>query len=474
MPVWKPLAADCTSSSPPESAPPQVPSGRLTILSRVASRQVPLWAVGLVSVVLVGTAIAMALSSIAVAGDGAYYLVRILDGERVFGPELRMFGNAVRQVPVLLAARAGVTDTHVLSVTFGLGLFLVPVAAWCLAVLWARAEDRVFAAVAMVAGLCAGTTWFFAVGENVIAVPLTALVAVLLWLPRAWAWPHALVAGAASTILVATYETSLVSSALVVVWAAWRARVTETRPDTIGAAAVAGIAALSIVTALAGVQAGQEKTPDHVQSLLFFVVSLTPWPLYLGLVANAAIVAALSPELDRTPRIALLVVGSLSAAVTVYGLAPTTPTAFAARGGAPIAAILLQLLLFGLWIRAGRGARDPRARTRGVIDSRWLLLVPILFVAGMAFGNLRALTSWSRSFEAFQAEVARTCDVNVVDEVLPADRRQVVWGWASSSLSLIVRRDPDAGVLADRDPSFVPFPPSTARDQLPDEYVWGG
>ena len=109
-----------------------------------------------------------------------------------------------------------------------------------------------------------------------------------------------------------------------------------------------------------------------------------------------------------------------------------------------------------------------------MIDSRWLLLVPILFVAGMAFGNLRALTSWSRSFDAFQAEVEEHAKSTDVDEVLPADRRQVVWGWASSSLSLIVRRNADAGVLADRDPSFVPFPPSAARDQLPDEYVWGG
>ncbi|MCI0636488.1 MAG: hypothetical protein L0206_21600, partial [Actinobacteria bacterium] len=57
-------------------------------------------------------------------------------------------------------------------------------------------------------------------------------------------------------------------------------------------------------------------------------------------------------------------------------------------------------------------------------------------------------------------------------DVLPDGRRAVLWGWTATSLSLLVRSDPTAGVLVDRNPSFVPFPPSEARAQLGDEFTW--
>ena len=59
-----------------------------------------------------------------------------------------------------------------------------------------------------------------------------------------------------------------------------------------------------------------------------------------------------------------------------------------------------------------------------------------------------------------------------VDSVLPENRREVLWGWTSSSLSLIVRSNPDGAILYDRSPSYVPFLPSEAREQIPETYAW--
>jgi hypothetical protein len=92
----------------------------------------------------------------------------------------------------------------------------------------------------------------------------------------------------------------------------------------------------------------------------------------------------------------------------------------------------------------------------------------------MVVVNVQPLRMWTRSLDAFRAEVEAAQGTVVVDAALPPDRRAVVWGWTSSSLSLLVRSRPDAGILVDRYPSLVPFPPSEARAQIGDEYIWGG
>jgi hypothetical protein len=92
----------------------------------------------------------------------------------------------------------------------------------------------------------------------------------------------------------------------------------------------------------------------------------------------------------------------------------------------------------------------------------------------MVVVNVQPVRTWSQSLDAFRARVNATEETIVVDDVLPSDRRAVIWGWTSSSMSLLLRSGPDAGILVDRNPSLVPFAPSAARRQLDDEYTWGG
>lgn len=150
-------------------------------------------------------------------------------------------------------------------------------------------------------------------------------------------------------------------------------------------------------------------------------------------------------------------------AVAVVGLQPDPVTAFQARGGA--------VFLWWRWLVSRRGGAPHRPDRR---SERVLVAIPVAFTAAVVATNVQPLREWSRSLDAFRAEVDRTEGVVFALDVLPAERRDVLWGWTASSLSLIVRANADARVLVDRDPTYVPFPAEDARAQLADDYVWGG
>lgn len=102
-----------------------------------------------VCALLVGTACVMTLQSLALAADGSFQLARVLGTGEVYGLDARIFGAFVHQSAVVMAARAGVTDTHVFSVLLGIGQLLVPAIVWSIAILLSRRDRLVFAAVAL-------------------------------------------------------------------------------------------------------------------------------------------------------------------------------------------------------------------------------------------------------------------------------------------------------------------------------------
>jgi hypothetical protein len=409
----------------------------------------------------------MCLASLALAADGSYHLLEVLRTGEAFGLDTRLAGAWARQALVVVAVRTGVTDTHVLTLLFGAGQLLLPAIAWSLAILLSRADRLVFAAVTMVAGLCAGAAWFFNALESVVAVPLTCLVAVLLWLPRTWRLRELALAALTSAVLVATYETALVTGVVLGLWAVLRARRAHDRLERLGCAAVAALSALSVLVAAVGTQLG--ASPTHSQSVAYFVASLEPWPFYLALVGIVAVLAALGPWLvGRSARWATLGGGCVALAVSVVSFDPGLVTAFQARGGTAVAALALLGFLFWRWLGA-----DPSVEPHDThAASRLLVTIPVLFVAAMVVVNIQPVRSWSRSLDAFRSAVAREHGVVVAVEVLPPHERAALWSWTNSSLSVIVRPRPDAAVLVNRDPLFVPFPPLAVRSQLDDAYTW--
>lgn len=417
----------------------------------------------LVSATLVVAAAAMASQALALAGDGSFYLLRNIATGEVFGTEQRYFGNLVRQAPALVGVELGATDTRLLSALFGAGHLVIPALIWSLAIFLARDDRVVFAGVVGVSGLCAGTTWFFSVSEGVLAMPLTVLLGLLLWREPSWRWRHAALAVGASAVLVATYESALVTGLFLAAWAAWRAARVQPPLERWSCAIVAALSALSAVVAVRG--AIDPISPKHSRSLLYFVVSLEPWPLYLAIVGLALFVAGLGPWLPRRARWAALCTGTAGLAVATASLEVSAAAAFAARGGAAIAVLALLGLLWLDWWRRPTAPPAPDGR---------LLAVPVLFVLAILTVNAWALRDWSQSFDTFQSRVDAARGPVSADDVIPPDRRDVLWSWTVPTLSLLVRSSPDAGVLyLEQDGGYVPFSPRDARKQIDDAYVWG-
>ncbi len=223
---------------------------------------------------LVGAASVMTWQGVALAADGAFQLVRILATGDVYGSDARILAAGAHQGAVVIAARAGVTDTHTLAILLGVGQLLLPAIAWSIAIVLCRADRLVCAAVLMIAGLSAGATWFVNVSEIVLAVPLTVLIAVLLWQPQAWRRREIVLAAAAASVLVASYETAVLTGSLLAVWAIWRASRSGTRIETLGCWMVAALSTLSVIVAVWGTRTG--SNPTHSQSFLYFIVSLGP------------------------------------------------------------------------------------------------------------------------------------------------------------------------------------------------------
>ncbi|HEY4621989.1 MAG TPA: hypothetical protein VIG93_09840 [Gaiellaceae bacterium] len=433
----------------------------------MASRPVPRSVAVAVGALVLGTAAAMTWYGLALAGDGSYYLVRVLGTEAVFGPDFRVLVNVVRQAPVLAVAAAGVTDTHPLTLVHGVGQLIIPAFVWSAAILLTRADRLAFSAVTMTTALCVTSTWFFNVSESVLAVPLTVLVAVLLWQPREWRRGEVALAATASIVLVASYETTLLTGIILATWGALRARRETTRRGRYATAFVAGASILSVLGAVAGINAG--PGPTNAQSFMYFVLSVEPRPFYLALAGIAALVAAWAYAPPGAVRRALLAAGAVAVGAGVVATDQTTTAAFEARGGASIAGLLVALFLFSEWLVRHR---RPAQERRSVAVPDWFLLVPVAMTAVVCIANVAESRSWSRSLDAFRAEVSHAEGITSASDVLPANRQAVLWDWTASSLSLIVRPSADAGVLVDRQPSYVPFPPAAAREQLDDTYVW--
>jgi hypothetical protein len=427
-------------------------------------RPLPSGIVAALCVLLVALASAMTWSAVALAADGAFQLVRVLATGDVYGLGTRIIGAGAHQGAVVLASRAGVTDTFVLTALLGVGQIMVPALAWSLAIVLSRSDALTCAAVAMVAGLSAGATWFVNVSEIVLAAPLGVLVAVLLWRPASWGWRHALLAASACVILVASYETALLTGTALALWAAMRARSASTAAEKLGCIAVASLSALSVGVAVAGMTSG--ANPTHAQSLLYFIVLLDPWPFYVALGAIALFVLARGPWLHGWPRDVALYVSLAALALAALNLEPGVVTAFKARGGAAVASFALIAFLAACWI-------SPRARRHAAPRHDWLLAaLPLLFVAAMTAANAQPVRSWHQSLEAFRLEVDRTHGVALAADSLPAERRDVLWGWTASSLSLVVRGEAGKGVLVDHNPLVVPFQPASADRQIDEAFAW--
>lgn len=417
------------------------------------------------SLLLVGAAIVMSVQKLALTADGSYFLARVVGDETLFGPVGRIFAEAARQLPVLVLVWGGESNTATLSIAHGVGQLVLPALVWSVAIVLARRDRVVFFAVASTGALCAGSTWLFSVSENVLAVPVTILLAALLWLPT-WQRGHIALACACALVLVSSYETAALVGIAFIGWATARARGVSGRAERYACAFIAMAAAASVFVAIVGAS-GQGPGPTHARSFLYYLVSLEPWPLYVAFAGVAVVVVGLELGLPDKAAAALAGTGALLLGIGAVTTDTTVSAAYEARSGTSAASFALLLYLWWRWTRERAGRRVTVRTAPG-----WITLVPVALAVVSTVLLLDASREWQRDLSAFRTAVTANTGIVTADEVVPADRDGALWDWTSIYLSLLTRRDPDDAVLVDRSPSYVPFTPREARERFPDRYSW--
>jgi hypothetical protein len=340
----------------------------------------------------------------------------------------------------------------------------VPSAILALAVVLARHRLSAFAIVTITTGVVTGATAMFSVGEGILTVAIAVLLATLLWLPRPWRLSDAVVAVVASVLLARTHESAVVTAPLLAAWSLMRARHATASLER-WACRIVGVTAVVTTVVTARILATQPDDP-RAHDLSGAVFDLIPLELYTAMLGGAGIVLLLVARLGARLRLAVTAVTILACGGTTVGFLATNGDGYRARGGTAIAALLTGSALMALWRLERRGRPSPRQRPPA---AAWIAV-------GFAIVPLVALVPraerWGRSFDAFRTEVsARTGVVQAID-VLSPDRRQVLFDWTASSLSVVVRPRIGSAVLVDPRPSFEPFPPRGAHAQMPPRFRW--
>jgi hypothetical protein len=215
-----------------------------------------------------------------------------------------------------------------------------------------------------------------------------------------------------------------------------------------------------MITPLAGFAT---QGPGGASNLLYHLASVEPRGLFVALAGAALLVGGMAAGPTDAARLALAISGVLLLATGVATLDLNMSNSFDARGGSTLAVIALAAFLFWKWAIEAQDATEAPT---------WLVWFPVVFAGGSVALLLAASTAWTRSLDAFRAEVNRGRGVAVARSVLPPNRQQVLWDWPEPSLSLIVRNRPTARILVARTPSYAPFPAEQARRQMDDAYVW--
>src|SRR5262249_45748171 len=143
------------------------------------------------------------------------------------------------------------------------------------------------------------------------------------------------------------------------------------------------------------------SNPTHSQSLLYFVVSLEPRSFYVSLAGIAAVIAGFGPRLGGLAGRFVLALGCVLLVIAVAMSKPDVISAFQARGGAAVAAFLLEFFLLWRWVARRRSAaRFDRGEARRRRVEQVVVAVSVGYVAAMTLVNVAAVRNWSRSLDA--------------------------------------------------------------------------
>lgn len=424
-----------------------------------------------VAVILWALALHNTLACRGLFWDGSSFLVNLLEHGHLHDfYAARAHVDWVTQAPVLLLARWGVRDTHVLAMAQSAALFALPTAFYHLALVRVRHDPVLLAALLAIVASVFLPTSFFIIGEyNVAFACITAAMAVALTIGKSSRRDAALLL-AFGLLCLRSYEAMIYLGPLVAsaaLWSTWRNDDRLTR--LLGALAALAFAGAAVVSAVTIVDYW-----DHPHFMKVRSTSVDFWqnmqfsiPLAGFLICAIAGLRRPAWLEGRGPLVVMGVIALLLALSPWWRLVhgPSIlypPSHYVARQAA---GVLLVGLLVGMWLQVAR--RDlPRVFAvvrQPEVARRLVLLLGALTVAG-AVPDIVLTRLWSGYVERLRVVVDGSRGV-VRAETLPLHdwpNKLFFQDWSYPALSAVVSRAPGQSyVVSDQDYlSNPPFEPA--------------
>lgn len=416
--------------------------------------------------------------------DGSAFLVQIARREWFFdfyAP--RLYAMVVTQIPIITGLFLGVTDLHLLARLLSLGLFALPTALYHLALLRAKDDAVLLAAVIAAIAVVFTTTSFFIVGEYNTAYAIAVLAAVRLVTAERLTVVDGLFLAVTSFLAVRTYEAMLYLGPLLAAMIVWAVARAPSRPWW--ATALHLLSAVAFLNGM-GVAIGSLRRPysvEHLDETLQTAANF--WQnlqFDLALIAAAVVVvwALVRPRDLATTKpyrwalvgLAVLALSPLLALSDTL-VRPLAKSQYVARtaAGLVVAGVVVFIWVHGSRLRAKVPAfgvlADPRAARRFLGFSVAILLAVLP-------SDIYLTRNWASYLDVMRSTVRGNEGVIAFEGSAlarhPYDLLVEAWILPSQSLALRARRG-DGIIAPPKDFSaWQPFPPNDPYPLGP--YIW--
>jgi hypothetical protein len=418
--------------------------------------------------------------------DGSSFLVNMLDhgGFHDFYVA-RAHVDWLTQAPILVLARLGLRDTHLLSIVYSGMLFAVPTGFYHLALARLRHDPLLLGLGIAIVGVVYLPTWFFIVGEyNVAFAAASAAMAILLTLrPRALS--DAALLCLIGLLCVRSYEAMIYLGPLLGAALVWRLRRVEDRMvGLLLAIAALAFAAAALVAGATLVEYWQHPHFLKVRSTLLDFWQNLQFTIPLAALAACGALALLRPAWlrGRGPVVVLGVAMAALALTPWYRLLDPDsilypPAHYLARQAA---GVLLAALLLAMWLHVAwrEAPPQPLATLAAPPVARRFAVTMAVLVLAAAVPDLALTALWRDYLERVRALVDSREGI-VRGRTLPLlewPDKLFVQDWSLPAISALVSRSPGrAFVRVDNDyRSNPPFDPACGTLPRLAGYGWRG
>jgi hypothetical protein len=410
--------------------------------------------------------------------DGSAFLVQIARREWFFdfyAP--RLYAMVIGQVPVMTALFLGVTDLHLMARLLSFGLFAVPTALYHLALVRAKDDAVLLAAVVAAIAVVFMTTSFFIVGEYNMAYAIVILAAVRLATAEQLTFYDGLVLAALAFLGMRTYEVMIYLGPLLaamIVWAIHRAPSRPILPMVLHVAAAGMFLAGMVIAAGSIIKPFSE---DHLsdtvttaanfwQNMQFDLVLAAALVVVIWALVNPRALLGTRPYRWATFFLVLLALTPLLSLSDTL-VRPLAKSQYVARTAAGL--VIATIIVFIWAYRSKLGAKLPALAVLRIPEAsrRFVAFALLMLLAGLP-ADVYLTRTWMAYLEAVRTVVRTQHGVIAFEDTALAKdpHLHLVEAWILPSQSLAMRAKRGDAIIAPprKFDSWQPFPPAKPYD----------